>query len=496
MFANSTPAPKQMYVWLAVLITAFVAAKIPALSLPLFWDEAGVYGAAGLYMHDHTLSMMPESLPPVLSRGHPLLYTFLQAIGFHVFGDTVFGGHLFNLLIAVALLWSVWYIVNRIFHWRTAFIAVMMLAIQPIFFAQSVMILPEVMLTLWMLWALYFWYARAWFAYALCATLAILTKETAIILPLVVLLHTLLPVHSVKRSVHLRAIFASIIPWVIFGVFLLVQHAQQGWYLFPYHGDLVKMDIHRFITFAIQYLEHIFWSQGRWGLSALSIVALVVLIKQRKLRVHAFSALLLLWCAAGVGFNSLAFYMDRYILFVVCGGVILFAVLFDQMIRVYRKWLVCIPLGIMTGALYLNGNVFQNPQPNIGKEAYFTYDVDMRYASYVQHMRQFIQSTIDNTEDIPVVYANFPINVALHEPRFGYTRKVVNRDFYVVRQMEAKVMLGNTGLRATSGALIADPGSYDYTIPTNGSWIPDLTIGDAYHSFVRYVPVQAGLEGN
>jgi len=52
--------------WCVVLLLVFTVSKIPVLSLPFFWDELAVYGAAGLYMHDHTLSLLPASMPPEL----------------------------------------------------------------------------------------------------------------------------------------------------------------------------------------------------------------------------------------------------------------------------------------------------------------------------------------------------------------------------------------------------------------------------------------------
>ena len=120
------------------ILLLFVLLKIPALHLPYFWDELGVYSRAGLYLHDNGLGLLPKDLPPELSRGHPLLFAFIQAIGYNIFGDGVVGGHITALIISLILLWSVYFITSKYFSKYTALLAVMILIIQPLFFAQSV----------------------------------------------------------------------------------------------------------------------------------------------------------------------------------------------------------------------------------------------------------------------------------------------------------------------------------------------------------------------
>ena len=156
------------------ILLLFVLLKIPALHLPYFWDELGVYSRAGLYLHDNGLGLLPKDLPPELSRGHPLLFAFIQAIGYNIFGDGVVGGHITALIISLILLWSVYFITSKYFSKYTALLAVMILIIQPLFFAQSVLILPEISLALFVLWAIYFWLGKKYVLHGIFSTLAIL----------------------------------------------------------------------------------------------------------------------------------------------------------------------------------------------------------------------------------------------------------------------------------------------------------------------------------
>jgi hypothetical protein len=175
------------YGWFTIILVLFILAKLPAMQLPYFWDELGVYSRAGLYLHDNGLGLLPKNLPPELSRGHPLLFSFIHGCGYFIFGDGVVGGHITGLIIALFLLLSIYKIAYHHFNQKTALLSVMLVIVQPVFFAQSILVLPEICLALFMLWAIHYWSIRKYGWYALMSTAAILIKETAIIIPVVVI---------------------------------------------------------------------------------------------------------------------------------------------------------------------------------------------------------------------------------------------------------------------------------------------------------------------
>ena len=63
----------------------FIIFKLPHLSLPYYSDEAWSYIPAIHMMETNGLSMLPDALPPDVSRGHPLLFYFLGALWMRVF---------------------------------------------------------------------------------------------------------------------------------------------------------------------------------------------------------------------------------------------------------------------------------------------------------------------------------------------------------------------------------------------------------------------------
>ena len=74
---------------LATAIVLFVVSRWEYLFLPYFWDEMGVYAHGALIMSEHGLGLLPSSLNPELSRGHPLLFYFLAALNFQIFGTSL-----------------------------------------------------------------------------------------------------------------------------------------------------------------------------------------------------------------------------------------------------------------------------------------------------------------------------------------------------------------------------------------------------------------------
>src|ERR1019366_3043834 len=123
-----------------------IAFKLHDVYLPCFWDELGVYAQAADYQYHHGLSLMPSSVPAVISRGHPLLFTFLNACAIKVFGEHVFVLHYFSLFISTMLILMVYLKTTKYFGQLTGIISVAILILQPLFLAQSAMVLPEIAL--------------------------------------------------------------------------------------------------------------------------------------------------------------------------------------------------------------------------------------------------------------------------------------------------------------------------------------------------------------
>ncbi|MGC9986936.1 MAG: hypothetical protein ABSF35_25390 [Polyangia bacterium] len=114
-----------------------------------------------------------------------------------------------------------------------ALAAASLLLVQPLFLAQSTLLLPEVPLALACLWSMHTFSRERYLLAGICTTLAIFLKETALVLDAVLCVMLLLgwQRERPKLKSRLGGILAVAVPALLYGLFLLIQKRQNGWYL-------------------------------------------------------------------------------------------------------------------------------------------------------------------------------------------------------------------------------------------------------------------------
>ncbi len=467
---------------LLVALVVFIICKLPALTMPYFWDELGVYAQGALYMHDHGPGLLPAALPPELSRGHPLLFYFVHAVAFSIFGDSVLTAHITALFLSVCLLVSLYYFGVHYFDAKTGLIAVLLLMVQPLFFAQSVLVLPEIFLTLLMLWSLHWWTQKNYLLYGLFASAAIMTKETAIIIP-VVLLVTEFVMYAWKgrtgERFRLRRRHASmVIPFLVYAVFLMIQKQQNGWYLFPLHDENIGFTTEKFELFMHDYLSFIFLEQGRIVMTVMGVGMLCMLLIGKALKINRFSVCMGILILGGLSFNSLNFYMNRYMVFVLVAAVFLFAVMLHLAIKIYLPVLLALPVIIAMNCYSINGKHFLfGGAETDSLESRFTYDEDMAYLQYLDIEQQAVHFIEMHAQPADSIYTNFPMGFSLTDPRHGFTQRVNHTDFILQPHRPYQ--------RGFKYAVIIDPGSYDHRLPAGDS----IKIAAKFENAVAHVVV-------
>jgi len=229
---------------LAVILFILIF-KYPHLFLPHFWDEAWSYSPAVQYLVDHGLVITPAATPAELSKGHPLFFFFLFATWMKVFGASLFVKHAFALLISIVLLGTLFFTVKKLFNPVVAALSVLFLAFQSLFLAQSSMMLPEMLLALLTVLTFYFYIRDKIVGYLICGSLLVLTKETGILLIVVILVYELILMiregRMLKNFPHklfrLSILFS---PLFIFFLFILLQKWTYGWFFYPEHINFIK----------------------------------------------------------------------------------------------------------------------------------------------------------------------------------------------------------------------------------------------------------------
>jgi hypothetical protein len=181
MTAGKAARAIPLWAVLAATFATVVIAHAPLLRLPYYWDEAGYYIPAA-WDFFRTGSLIPIS---TLSNAHPPLPSVYLATVWKVF-------HFAPVVTRVAMCWVAALALTAV--WRLALIAtgkqavaaatVLLTGIYPVFFAQSSLAHADLFAAAGTLWALAFLLEERVGWAALCFSLAVLSKETAIVTPL------------------------------------------------------------------------------------------------------------------------------------------------------------------------------------------------------------------------------------------------------------------------------------------------------------------------
>jgi 4-amino-4-deoxy-L-arabinose transferase-like glycosyltransferase len=409
---------------LAICFLPFWIYKLRDLPLPFFWDELGVYGRAAVYMHDHGLGLLPSYLPPELSRGHPLLLPFVFGVLFRVFGATPLVAHVCMLLVSTGLVVSVFWIARE--HWNAAvgLAAAGLLMAQPLFLAQSTLLLPEIPLALACLWAMHAFSRKKLLQAGLFIGLAIFLKETAVVLTAA--LAVILSVQWLRGRPSLKsaisAILALVIPGLLYGIFLVVQKHQNGWYLYPFHENQVNFHWSAMKGTLVDCVSAVFVEQGRLALSVIVALWIFFRLLGRPESERRFVPSLA-WSFAVFAIGILVFsagnvFMKRYLLCLLPPLVILSSRALFELVRDQTKVLVPATLGL--GLLCLGD--LTSSRFNCA------YDMSFRQSVLLQQeATQYLENTVGPDKSI---LANFPTVFGLEDPRYGYTPEKFNRSSY------------------------------------------------------------------
>lgn len=231
--------------WGMVLASVvLVLIKIPFLDLPFFWDEAWVYAPAVFDMYENGPSLLPDSINPLFSRGHPILFHFFAVCWMTVFGTSFTAVHAFSLMLAVATLWAVYRLGTELATKQVGFWAAVLLALQPMFIQQSGFLLPEIQLTLFVVLTVLFYMQRRIWPFVLAGSGLLLTKETGILLIAVIGILELVVFireRNFSRQRLLELVSVGLPVVVAFGYFL-IQYFQFGWFMFPEHVSMFDTD--------------------------------------------------------------------------------------------------------------------------------------------------------------------------------------------------------------------------------------------------------------
>jgi len=290
-------ALKQRLPLLAILLV-FIVLKFPHLSYPFIWDESWPYASAINQMYERGPSLLPGVIDSELSRGHPLLLHFIVSSWMRVFGPSHMAMHSVMLLIACLLLISVYEAAKRIGGVKAAVITTVLIGFQQIFFVQASFVMPEVLLAMLAFLTIYFYIQRRYILTTLFMTLLCFTKESGMVVGIVLGIDALISLFqkqiSVKEKIY--KLGSLVLPAVAVGAFFIIQKQRCGWYMFPLHTEAISFSKDEFSTKFRDCMKVFFRDDMRkvW-FAGVGMLSLIVAIKN-KYRRYAVMLVLLVTC--------------------------------------------------------------------------------------------------------------------------------------------------------------------------------------------------------
>ncbi len=489
--AVAAPVERPLPLWILypLFFVGVYLSHYSLLRLPWFWDEAGYYIPAALDFF-RTGTLIPHS---TLTNAHPPLPSILLAGWWRIAGLTIEGTRTFLCIVSAAALLGVFRLARTLAGPLLALVVTFLTALYPVWFAQSTLAHADLFAAAFTLWALSFYFERyatpctpsRLIAAAILFSLAALSKETAIITPLVLGLWeiVLLITERTARESHaslawLAALAAPIVPLAL-------------WYAYHFHvtgfifgnPEFLRYNATANLTFARvlvslwHRLVHLTLHMNMYVPVGATLAALFM--PRLWPNLSALSRPVLIVLGIILAGNALAFS--------VLGGALLTRYLLPMYPLIL---LICVCVWQSRGARMLAGlfaltaaafiaGLWYNPPYSIAPEDNLT------YADFVILHQQAI-ALIDKQFPAATVLTAWPATTELQHPELGYTRipiKTTAIDNFSADQIQKAAQ---------------DPGAYDTALIFSTKWLPHngrLNLGHAnepsdarYFDFHRDLP--------
>lgn len=270
------------------MLCVFVVLKLPHLSYPFYWDESWPYASAVRALATHGPSLMPNAIEADLSRGHPMLFHFFAALWVRLFGTSHVAMHTYPLLVSVLLLIAVYEIGLRLFGKKVGLMGVVLVALQEVVFVQSSLLLPEVQLALLGLLSLYLYATERYLYAGIALFMLFFTKESGVALGLVLGVDGVVSIFRRDRVWKMVAhkLLCVIAPTLLLGGFFLLNKHYHGWYIFPFHAQVIDHDWkHFWYKFRMGCMTDQFYTGYKYYYYLLlGVLAIAAYIKDRNWR--------------------------------------------------------------------------------------------------------------------------------------------------------------------------------------------------------------------
>jgi hypothetical protein len=315
-YSGAAPLPPRSWLALAALGAVFVAVKLPVLNLPFYWDEQAYVLPSAWLAREGLVHVLPGLHPPAQFFGHPPLLYLLLGAQFAAFGETRWIPHLLVLGFALCAIAGTFAIGRRVRDTYTGAVAAALLCATPIFFAQSAMVLADVVLAALGVWAVHCCLAQRRAAYLVTATALLLCKETGLAIVASCAAYAFAVATGPTRAARWRAGLLHAAPALALALFFAAQqwtaHAFVTNRYFAtnslFNAGLFAGETRHLIARVASWL---FFSQGKWALALCLAAALCW--RPRDLLRRELALFTGIAAAFGAAF-VLIFFLPRYLI--------------------------------------------------------------------------------------------------------------------------------------------------------------------------------------
>jgi hypothetical protein len=272
--------PPQFGFWriFPLIFVAVFLMHAPLLRLPFFWDEAGYYVPAA-YDLAHFHALIPKT---TMDTGHPPLSAAYLALWLTLSGWKPAAARVAMLLLSAVALTNVFLLARRLTQTGVAVATTIATAVYPIFFVQSSLTHADLTAAAFTLWGIRLYVERRIWPAQIVFSLAVLSKETAVITPLALALWELLqrsqPLDN--KPQHGRLVRAAIActPVLPLLLWLFYHHHATGRFFggedFYQYNVTQALSPLRFLLALVQRFWHLFGTMNMLALTAAAAVAM------------------------------------------------------------------------------------------------------------------------------------------------------------------------------------------------------------------------------
>lgn len=388
-----------------VLVVVVLAAKLPTLATPYYWDETLWIRFAHRLSELPLWHVLPGCHPPTLFGGRPPgLYLPLAAL-FKITGPSIWLSHLAIAGFA-ALGVAFTYRLGALLYGSTAgLFAALFLFLNPLYFAQAGMFVADLPASACGVASVYWALRRRYGPYLLFALVLVLLKETALAIVFAVSAYVLIRERRRGIAAALRAALPWAVPLIVMGLYYTAQKLTSGSFFVQYAEQFDWLQPELLLQQARTVTRWIFVDQLRWIFTAL--VALHLLRDRSARRRPELLLFGMIFVCSGYAFSAL-YLLPRYLLPVMPYVAILGAA---ALIGVFRRPAIQTTVGVALLALL----ALRLP----GSDAPGTREWDLGYLAAVKAYTATAHRLEREHRDARIL-TTWPLTECLRRPELGY----------------------------------------------------------------------------